>query len=70
MALSGAEKVRRQRARKRAGEAVLPVRCNVGAVADWLIDHGMLQEWDSSDRDRVRAALDAAITVWSRYETV
>ena len=68
MALSGAEKVRRHRARKRRGEAVLPIKVNVGAVAELLIDHRMLREWDAHDRDKVREALEAAMRLWTTYD--
>jgi hypothetical protein len=69
MRLSDSEKVKRHRARKRAGEAVLPIRVNVGAVGDFLLDHGFIAEWDMGDRDKIREAIESALRVWSSYET-
>ena len=69
MALSAAEKVRRHRARRRKGEAVLRINVNLGAVADWLIDHQKLAEWDATDRDQIQTSLENAVKFWSRYET-
>ena len=69
MPLSGAEKVRRYPARRRAGEAVLPIKVDLHTTADWLIDHGKLAEWDAGDRNKVRSALEDAVRFWSRYET-
>ena len=70
MALTAAEKVKRHRARHRAGEAVLPIQVNLNRVADWLVDQHQLAEWDADDREKIRAALEQAIGFWSRYETV
>jgi hypothetical protein len=37
------------------------IEINQGDVADPLVDEGLLPQWDSEDRAKVRAAFEAAL---------
>jgi hypothetical protein len=65
-AMTSTERVRKHRQRKRTGLTVLSVPVDLGAVAEFLIDHGFLEAWDDRDRDAVARALAAALAVWAR----
>jgi hypothetical protein len=56
-----ASRQRDYRRRRQSGRAVLSVELDVGAVAEWLIDEGLLAEWDANDRDAISDALRRAI---------
>lgn len=56
------------RQRKRAGAIVVRVVVD-GWISDLLTEGGFLPAWDAADRAAVERALQAALHVWSRYET-
>ena len=58
------ERVRRHRARQRAGREVVPVEMDTVAVAIFLAIQGYPPEGD--DRRSVGEALAAALEVWAR----
>jgi hypothetical protein len=39
----------------------------LGPLVDLLVGCGFLEEWNESDRSKVRAALEQALTMWSAY---
>ena len=57
MAKTAAQRQREWRQRKAEGRGKLGLDCNIGAVADWLVTEGDLQEWDAEDRTKISAAL-------------
>ena len=61
MAKTAAERQREKRKRRSAGRGVLPVECNLGAVADWLVEKNLLKGWDSDDPRAIAAALAVAL---------
>ena len=46
---------------------VLQVEVELGPLADFLVDHGFLEQWNDSDREPIRLALQTALKVWSTY---
>jgi len=66
--LTSTEKVRRFRARKRLGKAVLSAEVELGLLADMLVSHGFLQQWDDGDRAKIQAAFQEWVAVSYRYE--
>jgi hypothetical protein len=58
MAKTAAERQKDRYARKKRGESVLPIKCNAGAIADWLVDQGELPEWSTEDIPAITAALE------------
>jgi len=57
MAKSNADRQRDRRRRRKAGRAVLQVECDPGPIADWLVEQGALDAWDSEDRTKIAEAL-------------
>jgi hypothetical protein len=55
------------RQNKDAGLVAPRIRFNLFAVSDLLVEEGFLQQWDAEDKGKVRAALETALEVWSRY---
>jgi len=44
---------------------VLPVEVdNLGNLADALVEHGLLAQWDSENRKAIAAALSRVIALW------
>ena len=67
MPLTPSEKVRRWRARQRAGLRVLRVEVDMAATVELMIDRGFLQPTDAiDDTATVAEAVGRAIAVWSR----
>lgn len=66
MALTAAEKMKRLRARRRAGRAALTVDVDLDRVAGLLFDTGFIGEWDADDRQAIARALATALDVWAR----
>jgi hypothetical protein len=63
--MSSCHRQRASRARKRHGGAALMVEVdNVGALADVLVELGLLEQWDCEDRKAVEAALTRVIASW------
>jgi hypothetical protein len=60
------QRVKRYRTRKRCGRVVLNVECDLGAIADLLIDAGYLGAWNAESRIEVEKALETALEVWAR----
>jgi len=60
------ERVRRHRARKKAGRAALTVDVDLDKIAGLLLDTGFIGEWDCDDRDAIARALATALDVWAR----
>ena len=65
----GREKMRRLRARQRAGRAMLTTEVDLTALADFLADTGFLAP-GADDRDAVARALVVALDVWCRHNAV
>jgi hypothetical protein len=65
--MTSAEKVRRHRARKRAGETLLTIKVQLGMVGDWLFDYGFIDECDTDNPAKVAAGLERLLAVWPRY---
>jgi hypothetical protein len=61
-----AERTKRYRQRKRAGLRMATIAIEPTAVAELLIDHDFLREWDAADFSAVCAALQEAIAVWAQ----
>jgi hypothetical protein len=53
-------RMKRLRARKATGRAVLPIEVDLSELSDVLVDQGRLQQWDCDDREKVKDALQAA----------
>jgi len=67
MALTPSEKVKRWRARQRAGLVVLRVECDMAALVDWMVNRGDLDPTDAIDDPvAVGEALSRAVAVWTR----
>jgi hypothetical protein len=64
--MSGAERTRVYRERKRAGLAMVSIAIEPTAVSEWLVDTGFLEAWDVTDLSAVQAALQEAVAVWSQ----
>jgi len=62
-----AERQRRYRQRRSEQRGVLQVEADLFMLSDLLVEKGFLQQWDSEDRSKVTAALQEALSVWSRY---
>jgi hypothetical protein len=60
-------KLRRHRARKRAGRISLTIEADRHALADLLVEQGFLRQWDDDSPAAIRAALETAIAVWTTY---
>ena len=56
-----ADRMRRHRARRAAGRAILKVEVHLAELADALVEAGWLKAWDQEDRGEVRAALERLI---------
>jgi hypothetical protein len=56
--MTGAERTRLHRQRRRAGVVVLRIAVEIGSVADFLAEAGLLREWDIEDRDAVARAIE------------
>jgi hypothetical protein len=58
MALTVRERKRRQRERQRAGVTLLKVAFpDIFGVADWLVDQGVLREWDADSPVEISKAI-------------
>ncbi len=68
MGASAAARVRRFRARKRAGKVVIPVSVHLERVRNVLLAAGLLKEWDDEDAAAFGAALELAIDLWIAEE--
>jgi hypothetical protein len=66
MALTGSEKWKRGRERKRAGKIVLTIEVEAAAIRELLLDAGYLQQWNDHDRREIGRALEVALDVWAR----
>jgi len=53
--------------RRKNGRRVLKVEVELGPLADLLVDHQFLQQWDTEDPEAVRLALQEALRVWALY---
>jgi len=60
-------KMRRYRARRRAGKAVLPIEIELGPVSDLLVQQKFLREWDDGDRSALKFALEEYLRVQATY---
>jgi hypothetical protein len=56
-----AKRQREYRRCKKAGLIKLTIEINQGEIADLLVDLGLLQEWDTEDRAKVRAVFESAL---------
>lgn len=65
-AMSGAERQRLHRARKRRDQAVLRVPVAFGRVVTALIESDHLSEQDALDRERVAKASGRVLEEWAR----
>lgn len=63
--MTPAERSRRYRGRKRAGEMVVRVQLAREDI-DALIDAGLLPAWSDDDREAVEAALARAVVLLAR----
>ena len=62
MLISGAERMRKHRARKRSGAIVLPPM-EIGPITiEVLIDAGFLAEWDAEDPVAIARAVAALLS--------
>jgi hypothetical protein len=67
---SPADRQRAHRRRERDGRAILPIEVNLFALSDALVTSGFLEEWNSDDRDEIRAALQRMIETLARMSRV
>jgi hypothetical protein len=56
-----AARQRAYRRRKRTGQITVSIEVNQWEIADLLVEQGLLPQWDSEDRAKVRAAFEAGL---------
>lgn len=64
--MTGAERMRRHRARRAAGRAVLRVEVDLVELVPALVEARLLGLWDESDRGAVERATERALAIIAR----
>jgi len=59
--MTAADRMRKARARRRNGVAVLQIEVAIGPLADQLVEAGLLGAWDSEDRDAIKRAVERVL---------